>query len=163
MGTGTDLTGPLSEHPFLAGISVERVQRLNAVAAAEVLPAGAVIFREGEQASRLYLIRRGRVSLEVHAPDRHAVVVDTLGDGDVLGWSWLLSPYRWVFDARAAQLVQVITLDAAWLRAEMGRDPLFGMEVLGRMTAVMGRRLAQARHCVVEHVVEPALGQGARR
>ncbi len=55
MGTGTDLTGPLSEHPFLAGISVERVQRLNAVAAAEVLPAGAVIFREGEQASRLYV------------------------------------------------------------------------------------------------------------
>lgn len=163
MSARTDLTGPLSEHPFLSGMSVQRLQRLNTVASAEVLPAGAVIFREGEQASRLYLVRRGRVSIEVHAPDRHGIVVDTLGDGEVLGWSWLLSPYRWAFDARAAQLVQVITLDAAWLRTEMGRDAAFGMEVLGRMTAVMGRRLAKARHCVVEHVVEPALGHGLRR
>jgi len=163
MSTRTDLTGPLSEHPFLAGLTMECLQRLNRVAAAEVLPAGAVIFREGEQASRLYLIRRGRVSIEVHVPDRHGIVVDTLGAGDVLGWSWLLSPYRWAFDARAAQLVQVITPEAAWLRAEMGQDAAFGMEVLRRMTAVMGRRLAEARHCVVEHVVEPALGHGFRR
>lgn len=163
MNERTDLTGPLSEHAFLAGMDAAGLARINALARAEVLPAGQMIFREGEPAARLYLIRYGQVSLEVHAPGSHGIVVDSLGDGDVLGWSWLLAPYRWAFDARASQMVRAISVDAPKLRAEMYRDPAFGMDILSRMAPVMGRRLAEARHCIVENVVEPALAGGGRR
>jgi hypothetical protein len=56
---------------------------------------GQFVFREGEEANQFYLIRHGKVTSEIHAPPRGSIIIQTLGEGDVLGWSWLFPPYRW--------------------------------------------------------------------
>ena len=100
---------------------------------------------EGERADTFYLIRHGRVSLEVRAPAGPAVTVDSAHDGDVVGWSWLVPPHRWLFDARATDETSVIAFDGACLRGKCETDPAVGYALLQRVVGVMSDRLHSAR------------------
>ncbi len=107
--------------------------------------AGAYLFREGEDANHFYLVRRGRVALEVSAPQRKPIVVDTVEEGDILGWSWLVPPYRWRFSARAVDTTIAIALDGTCLRAKCEENHDLGYELLKRFALVMVRRLEHTR------------------
>ena len=106
---------------------------------------GQHLFHEGEPADAFYVIRHGRVSLEVRAPAGPPVVVDTAHDDDVVGWSWLVPPYRWLFDARATEETSAIAFDGACLRAKCEDDPAIGYALLQRVVTVMSARLHSAR------------------
>jgi len=106
---------------------------------------GAYLFREGEPADRVFLLRRGRVALELFVPDRGALIVDTVPEGGVLGVSWLFPPYRWQFDACALEPVEAAVLDAATVRAACERDPHLGYQLLKLFAEVVMRRLQSTR------------------
>lgn len=115
-----------------------------------VFQEGAFIYREGQPAQHFYLIRHGRVALEVHVPGRAPIIVDTLGEGDPLGWSWLIPPYRTHFDARALALTRVMGFDAEALRQKMEEHPDFGYALHKRMVPVIASRLAAARRQLID-------------
>ena len=77
--------------------------------------AGVYIFKEGQEANEFYLIRDGRVALEIFAPQRKPTIIETLGEGEILGWSWLLPPYQWRFHARSVGQTRAIALDGRCL------------------------------------------------
>ena len=93
----------IAEHPFLKGISPVHLKVLAALAMHSRFEAGESIFREGDPANRFYLIQQGKVALESGVGDRGTILIQTIGAGDVLGWSWLFPPYYWHFDARALE------------------------------------------------------------
>ena len=98
------------------------------------------IFEEGEPADGCWLIRDGRVALDTAVPGRGAITVQTLGAGDVLGWSWLVEPRRWQFGALALDDVAAVELDTDRLRALADTDPALGyLLVLGLFNAVLAR------------------------
>jgi CRP-like cAMP-binding protein len=107
--------------------------------------AGEYLFREDEQADTFYFLRHGRVTLETFVPGRGAVTIQTVDEGDVVGWSWLFPPYRWHFDARALDAVRVIAFDGACLRRKCDQDHSLGYELLGRFSPVMLERLQATR------------------
>ncbi len=111
----------------------------------ERFPAGATILREGQPAVRFFVIRQGAVALEVASPERGALVIQTLGPGDTLGWSWLFPPYRWHLDAVARGPVAAIGFDGACLRAKADADHELGYELMGRFAGVMLQRLMATR------------------
>jgi CRP/FNR family cyclic AMP-dependent transcriptional regulator len=106
---------------------------------------GEVLFRTGKPADTFYVIRKGRVNLEVHDPRHQAMVISTLGDGEVAGWSWLVPPYRWMFDARAVTPVSAVAFDGACLRGKCDEDPALGYALMQRVAQVMYERLQDAR------------------
>ncbi len=106
---------------------------------------GASLAREGEQADVFYLVRAGKVALEVSVPDGGALVVETLGPGEVVGWSWLFPPHRWTFDVRAVEVTRAVALDGACLRGKCDEDPRLGYELMQRFARVMGDRLRATR------------------
>ena len=110
-----------------------------------VFDAGALLLAEGEPADTLYLLRRGRVALEVHSPGRGTLVIETLDAGAAVGWSWLFPPYRWHFDARAIEPVGAVAVDARCLRDKADADPAFGYELMKRVSAVLLDRLQATR------------------
>lgn len=135
----------LPQHPFFAGLD-ESVAALVAGCAVNVhFRPGEHLFHEGEPADTFYVIRHGRVSLEVHAPAGPPVVVDSAHDDDVVGWSWLVPPYRWLFDARATEETSAIAFDGACLRGKCEADPAVGYALLQRVVTVMSTRLHSAR------------------
>lgn len=138
------------EHPFFEGLDAQTLALIEGCAANVVIRAGDYVYREGEPANHFYLIRFGRVALEVAVPGRPAIVIDTLHAGDLLGWSWLVPPYRNGFDARAVELARLLRLDAACLRAKMEDDPVLGYALHKRFAPVVAARLAAARRQLID-------------
>ena len=101
---------------------------------------GEYLLRVGAPAEECYLIERGRVAVEAHAPARPVNLVATLGTGDLVGLSWILPPYRWAFDARAIEPVHAIAIDARRVRERCDADPLIGYHLLqGLLRATIDR------------------------
>jgi CRP-like cAMP-binding protein len=135
----------LLDHPFLKPLPPEQIATVVGCASNRVFSAGEFLIREGEQADQFYLLREGRVSIEVHAPQAGGLRIETLTDGDVLGWSWIIEPYRWHFDGRALTRVRAIALDGKCLRAKCDSDHELGWRLLRRMARVMEQRLQSTR------------------
>ena len=135
----------LGEHPFFGGMEEPYLQLFVDCASNVRFAAGDMIFREGEEANTFYLIRHGRVGLETSAPERGSVIIATLSEGEVLGWSWMVPPYRWRFDARAMEAVRAIALDGRCLRGRSEEDHDLGYELMKRCAQVMEQRLQAAR------------------
>src|ERR1700731_2806085 len=112
----------ISTHAFLSGMSPEHLGFLAGCAANTAVSPDDYLFQEGQDARSFYLVREGRVALEIHVPGTGKVILETLGPGDALGWSWLLSPYRWHFDARAVEATRLYSLDGVCLRDKCERD-----------------------------------------
>jgi CRP/FNR family transcriptional regulator, cyclic AMP receptor protein len=106
---------------------------------------GASLAREGAPADRFYVVREGRVALETHIPQRGALVVDTAGPGEAVGYSWIFPPYRWQFDARAVTPVRAFELDGACLRNKCDQDPRLGYALMKRFARLLQARLRSAR------------------
>ena len=135
----------LSEHPILQGLPKAYIDLLVGCASNVKFDAGEFIFRAGEPANTFYVVRRGRVSIETFTPHRGAITIETVSDGELLGWSWLIPPYFWHFDARALNLTRAISLDAKCLRAKCDADPALGYEILKRFSQIIEQRLEATR------------------
>jgi CRP/FNR family transcriptional regulator, cyclic AMP receptor protein len=139
------LEGVLAGHPFFSGMAPHYLQLAVGCAANVRFNAGELIFRQGYDAEHFYLIRAGKVALEIHVPGRGGVTIQTLGAGEVLGWSWLVPPYNWRFDGRAAEVTRAIVFDGKCLRGKCEEDHELGYELQKRVIAILGEHLDATR------------------
>lgn len=135
----------LAEHPFFKDLESHHLDLIVGCASNVRFNAGEFIFRQGEEADQFYLIREGMVALEIFVAGRGPVKVQTMGEGEVLGWSWLVPPYRWMFDAHATELTRAIALDGKCLRNKSEQDHDLGYQLLKRFATVVQGNLDAAR------------------
>lgn len=135
----------LAEHPFLKGLEPQHLKIIVGCASNVRFDTGQFILREGEEANNFYIIRHGKVSLEIYTPDRGPITIQTIEEGDVLGWSWLIPPYHWHYDARALELTRAIALDGKCLRMKCEQDHNLGYELLKRFAHIITQRLEATR------------------
>jgi CRP/FNR family cyclic AMP-dependent transcriptional regulator len=145
----------VAELPTFAGLEPERLELIAGCGANRVFEAGEHLAREGDPADAFFVIRHGRVALEVAAPGRGALMIATLGEGAVVGWSWLFPPYRWSFDARALEATRTVVFDGACLRGKCEADKALGYELMQRFAAVMLDRLQATRLQLLDVYGEP--------
>ena len=149
----------LTDHAFFAGLGADATSLLAGCAVNAGFRADEYVFREGEPADRFYVVRHGRIAIEVQGPGLGRIVLDTVEDGDILGWSWLVPPYRWLFDARAVEPTTALCLDGQCLRDKCDADPRLGYQVMSRVALVMTRRLAAARVRLLDLYGRPGRGE----
>jgi CRP-like cAMP-binding protein len=135
----------LARHPFFKDLAPRYLQLVVCCATNVRFKAGALLFREGEEANQFYLIRHGKVALQVCSPQSGPLTIETIAAGEVLGWSWLFPPYRWHFDAQALELVRAIAFDGQCLRARCEEDHDLGYDLMQRFAQVMVQRLQATR------------------
>jgi CRP-like cAMP-binding protein len=135
----------LAEHPFFKGLQPEYLHLLVGCASNVGFNAGEFIAREGDNAKQFYMIRHGKVAIEIHDHKRGPISIQTVGEGEILGWSWLFPPYRWHFDARALDLTRAIALDGECLRKKSEQDCGLGFEFLKRFSHILTQRLEATR------------------
>ncbi|MGB9024129.1 MAG: cyclic nucleotide-binding domain-containing protein [Candidatus Bathyarchaeia archaeon] len=135
----------LAQHPFLKELEPRHLKILVGCASNVRFNAGQIMFHVGEEANQFYMIRQGKVAIETLVPELGPITVQTVGEGDVLGWSWLIPPYRWRFDARAVELTRAIALDGKCLRQKSEEDHDLGYELLKRFSGIIVERLEATR------------------
>jgi CRP/FNR family cyclic AMP-dependent transcriptional regulator len=135
----------LRDHPFLRGLEPEYLPLLAGCATNVRFGEGSFMFREGEAADRCFLIREGKMALEIAAPGRGSIILQTLAAGDVAGFSWLLEPHQWQFDGRTVEPVRAIALDGVCLRGKCADDPRLGFELMQLVARLAVQRLQATR------------------
>ncbi len=135
----------LREHPFFYGMADSHIQLIAGCSKNVRFDAGDVIFREGEPADQFYLVREGLVSVQLVIPHRGLTTLLTVGEGEVMGWSWLFAPYRWRFDARAQRPTHALAFDGKCLRAKCEEDHSLGYEIYKRFMQIVTERLESTR------------------
>ena len=139
-----NLVSVLAEHPFFQDLEPSHLELLAKFTTDARFEVGQVLFRQEEEANHFYVIRQGRVALELVAP-RGFITVQTVDAGEVLGWSWLVPPHRWRFQARAVEPTRAVALDGKRLRAECEANPDLGYQLLKHFVQIMAQRLEATR------------------
>ena len=132
-------------HPFLAGMNPTQLALLTDCAIPVQFKKGQTILREGDLANRFYLIESGKVVLESRDDFDEATVIETIGPGDLLGWSWMFPPYVWQFTARAIEPTTALFFYGTTLREYCEKGHSLGYELFKRITPIMMKRLQSAR------------------
>ncbi len=136
----------LTKHPLFKDLDKRYLELIIGCASDVSFDAGKLIFREGEEANHFYIIRQGKVALQlVFVHGAEPTLVQTLGEGDVLGWSWLFPPYSWRLDARVVALTEAIAMDGKYLRTKCEEDQNFGYELTKRFAHIMEQRFQAIR------------------
>jgi len=135
----------IAAHPFFTDLDPAFTNLMVGCASNVKFKRGDYIFREGDPADTFYLIREGKVAVEISAPQHEPIIIATLEEGEILGWSWLLAPYQWKHQARAADNLRAIALDGKCLRAKCEENHDLGYEVLKRFARIIEQRLEATR------------------
>ena len=135
----------LAEHPFVRGMSPSQIETIAGCASNARFEAGQYLYKDGEEANQFYIIRKGRIAIEAAPPTGNPILIQTYGDGEILGWSWLVPPYRWRFSGKALELTRVLMLDGKCLRGKCEKDHELGYELLKRFADILAGRLDSAR------------------
>ncbi|MEV4346491.1 cyclic nucleotide-binding domain-containing protein [Actinoplanes sp. NPDC049596] len=145
----------LAMHDFVADLPSGWLHRLAAAGRPVFLGAGRRLCREDAHADRFWLINSGAVVIDFHVPGRGDIVVERVGPGAPVGWSWMRPPARWRFGAVVAEDVHAVELDAKRVLTMIAEDAELGRELTGRMLAVVSARLQAARHRLIELYAYP--------
>ena len=140
-----DIADMLSQNRLFQGMKAEHIETIAGCGTNVRFQQGETLMREGDPAESFYLITHGRVGLEIYVPHRGPVMLETILENDVVGWSWLFPPYEGHYDARAVVLTRAVKFDAACIRGKLDADPAFGYEMMKRFAGVMVKRLNAAR------------------
>ena len=140
----------LSSHAFFHELDDRFLKILSNSSAVLEIKKGDILFHQGECADKFYLLRNGQVSVQVPALVGPTLEIQALSKDEILGWSWLIPPYRWHFQARAVEDSELLEFDGSAILVHCEEDPKFGYELLKRFAELMSERLDAARQKMMD-------------
>ena len=135
------MTQIVSQHSMFEDFSDEHKELIAGCASNARFNPGELLLAEGQPADKFYLIRYGKVAIEVYSPAQGRITIHTYDEGDIVGWSWIVSPYRCCHDARARSLTRALAFDGACLRNKAESDPAFGYAMLKKISPMIAQSL----------------------
>ncbi|MET9132886.1 cyclic nucleotide-binding domain-containing protein [Streptomyces antibioticus] len=145
---------------MLRALSAEHRRRLLDIAREVSVPQGTRLFEEGGLADRFWIIRTGRIELDMRVPGRRAAVIESLGHNELVGWSWLFTPHVWHLGAEATTPVRAYEFDAATVRAMCQEDPALGNDIAHWAGQVLAHRLRSSRTRLLDLYAPYGAGAG---
>ena len=140
----------LSAHEFFSEFSDDVLKFLCECSSTREIKKGQILFRQGENADKFYVVRSGRISIQMPAIMGPTLEIQTLDKDQVLGWSWLISPYKWNFQTKAEEDSELLQFDGAAILARCEQEPKFGYELLKRFAVLMSVGLNAARQKMMD-------------
>lgn len=140
----------LSSHEFFSGFNDDILKFLCECSSMHEIKKGQILFRQGENADKFYVLRNGCISIQMPAIMGPNLEIQTLGKDQVLGWSWLIPPFKWSFQAMAEEDSGLLMFDGTAILARCEREPKFGYELLKKFAALMSMRLDAARQKMMD-------------
>lgn len=140
----------IARHEFFKDFRPDHLELLQSCAEEKRFNRDQYLLRQGQGAERFFLIRKGEVHLELVSPEGRRISMQVLGPGDIVGWSWMVPPYKWSFDAQAVETTIAIVFDGAALRKRCEKDFEFASRIQGKICEALTRRLVAACEQILE-------------
>ena len=144
------ITEYLSAHEFFSEFRDDDLKFLCECSSMREIKKGQILFLQGEHADKFYVVRSGRISLQMPAIMGPTLEIQTMDEDQVLGWSWLISPYQWNFQTKAEDDSELLQFDGAAILAQCEQDPKLGFELVKKFAALMSVGLNAARLKMME-------------
>ena len=146
---------PIDQLPIFSQLTPAELVLVSRAAREVRYAPGQRLFSANRDANACWIIHRGQVALDTFVPGRGPVVIQTVGPGELVGWSWLVPPYRWHFGATAVAATTASMLDTLQLRALAEQDPSFGYKLTLTLFEALLQRLQATRARLLELDGEP--------
>jgi CRP/FNR family transcriptional regulator, cyclic AMP receptor protein len=137
----SESVGEMQKYEFFSGLEPKHLEQIAGCASEKDYEAGSTIFQEGEKADKLFLIRKGKIVIELQLPNRDPLKILTIEKGGVVGWSWLFPPYKWHFQARVLEPTSAVVIDSKCLIDMCEKDHAFGYNIMKRTSQLILNRL----------------------
>ena len=148
--TNQSITEYLLGHEFFSELSEDLIISLREYVNMIKLKKGQMLFQQGDRADKFYIIRNGRISIQIPALTGPTLKIQDLNTDQVLGWSWLISPYQWQFQAKVEEDSKLLEFDGTRILAKCEQEPKFGYELLKRFASLMSDRLDASRQKMMD-------------
>ena len=135
----------LRRFPYFAAVSHETLKKVAMISKQKVIPAGQTIFKEWDRADCLYVILKGAVDLQYTLRPGQQRTVDTLSEGDLMGASSLVPPFRSTGSGTTTKETEVVAIEAAPLRDLCDQDPHLGFRLMTEVVQSLAQRLEGTR------------------
>lgn len=135
----------LREQPFFKDLGDDYIATIAGCGRNVVFKNGEVITREEQPADEFYIVREGKIAIDITGPARGPLTIQTIEGGELLGFSWIVPPYLWRFNSRAIETTHAVSLDGKCLRGKCELDTKLGYELLKHFAEVLSRRLEMTR------------------
>ncbi|TVQ38340.1 MAG: cyclic nucleotide-binding domain-containing protein [Wenzhouxiangella sp.] len=145
-----DISRYLAEHELFSGLDDQQLAFLAANGEEKHFDDGEIVSRQGQAADRFYIVLEGGLTVQVPAIAGPTLEVTRLSVDQVLGWSWLIEPYRWHFNALATGRTRALEFDGKAILARCEEDSAFGYALFKRFSALMGKRLEAAQRKMMD-------------
>ena len=144
------ITEYLSAHEFFSEFSDDSLKFLCECSSTREIKKGQILFLQGEHADKFYVVRSGRISIQMPAIMGPNLEIQAVDEDQVLGWSWLISPYQWNFQTKAEEDSELLQFDGTAILARCEQEPKFGYELLKKFAGLMSVRLNAARQKMMD-------------
>jgi CRP-like cAMP-binding protein len=135
----------LRRYPYFASVEDDSLKAVAVIADEKTVPAGTQMFGEADPADTLSIIVQGEVEIQYLLGNGERRTVDTLVDGDILGWSALIEPYKYTAIGTAKRDTKLVAINAPKLRNLCDKDPQLGYRLSIQIAKLLAHRLEGAR------------------
>jgi CRP/FNR family transcriptional regulator, cyclic AMP receptor protein len=135
----------IQSHPVFRDLNQNYIKLIVGCASNAVFNKEQFVFKEGDRANQFYLIRHGHIIIETYSEKGEAIGIQSVSDGDVLGWSWMVPPYKWHFNAKVIEQSRLIVIDGQCLRDKFERDHDLGYAMMKIFMDIITNRLEATR------------------
>jgi CRP/FNR family transcriptional regulator, cyclic AMP receptor protein len=144
----------LMQFDFFRFFSEPDCEKLSSIAEEMVVEAGTQMYKKGDPASHIYLIKEGKIILKMESymgmnKPPLEVTVDIITGGDAMGWSAVVEPYIYTLGALVIDNSSIIALKAQELRELMNSDCMLGYKIMQQTTKLIAHRLDHTRIILV--------------
>ena len=144
------ITEYLSAHEFFSEFNDDILEFLRECSSMREIKKGQILFLQGEHADKFYVVRSGRISIQMPAIMGPTLEIQTVDEDQVLGWSWRISPYKWNFQTKAEEDTELLQFDGVAILARCEQEPKFGYELLKKFAVLMSVGLNAARQKMMD-------------
>lgn len=135
----------IKEHPFFKGFTADEINFISSCGQNKIFQQNEIIAKENAPANEFFLIRHGKVAICAIMPNRENKIIQTISEGEVIGWSWLFPPHRWMFEIIAIEPTRTLALNGKCLREKLDQTPELGYKLMKEFAQLLIARLNATR------------------
>ena len=144
----------LRENELFAALTEDELSTLAPLCSRFAVIEDGLVFREGNEASYLFLVVEGQIALQrplraPHGRRSRRTTVAVCRPPEVVGWSALVWPYKHTLSAVGWESSRLVRVDASLLRRALDMYPEIGYKVMRSLTSLASRQLLKTTDSLI--------------